>query len=133
MENKIYRYVVEFRNQKKNIEIFGLKEWYEAIVLWCLSDYEDMSEPEKYKVLLNLGKVKSKKNQVETYNKRNIVKTRPSNMFEDFESMVYSAVKLCKSYYYNNKNLIGNQIPEIVLYSAKTGINRIIEINNEKL
>lgn len=128
MENKIYRYVVEFRNQRKNIETFGLKEWYEAIVLWCLIDYEDMSEPEKYKVLLNLGKVKSKKNQIETYNKGNIIKTRPSNMFEDFESMVDSAVKLCKSHYYNNKNFMGNQIPEIFLYSVKTGIERIISI-----
>ena len=133
MENKLYRYVVEFRKQKKNIEIFGLTEWYEAIVLWCSFEHVNKYNPEKYRILLNLGKVKSKKNQIETYNKRNVIKTRPSNMFEDLDSMIDSGVKLCKSHYYKNKNSIGEEFPEIILYSVKTGIERIIEIDNKKL
>lgn len=128
----LFRYVIEFRKQKKNVKTFGLTEWYEAIVLWCSFDYMNKYHPEKYKVMLNLGKVKSKKNQIETCDKRNIVKTRPSNMFEDLESMIDSAVNVCKSHYFENKNSIGNEFPEIILYSAKVGIKQIIELNNEK-
>lgn len=128
----MFRYVIEFRKVKKNVEFFGLKEWYEAIVLWCSFDEQNIQNPENYKVLLNLGKVQSKSNMIQVEKKKGIYQTRPSNMFENLENLIDCSLKSVKHHYYANKNSIGNVIPEICVFNKNFGIKQIIDINEHE-
>lgn len=122
------RYVIEYRKVKKNVLTFGLKEWFEAIVLWCVFDESIKQQPEKYKVINNLGKVQSKANMVTVVDDRGYSKTRPGNVYSEIEPLIDSAIKQIKHHYYSNRNSIGNTIPEIILYSKPTGIKQIINL-----
>lgn len=128
----MFRYVIEFRKVKKNVEFFGLKEWYEAIVLWCSLNEQNIQNPENYKVLLNLGKVQSKNNMIQVEKKKGIYQTRPSNMFETLENLIDCSLKIVKHHYYENKNFIGNVIPEICVFNKNFGIKQIIDINKHE-
>lgn len=129
MVKENFRYVIEFRKQKKNVEIFGLKQWFEAVVFWCSYEYLNRYNPKKYKVMNNLGRCASKKNMVTLIDSKYQSKTRPSFMFEDIESLKEAAIKQIKHHYFENKNNIGDEIPEIVVFTVSEGITEVLNLN----
>ena len=133
MEEKNFRYVIEFRKQKINVETFGLKEWFEAVVFWCGYEYLNRYDPKKYKVFNNLGRCASKKNIITIIDSKHQSKTRPSFMFETLESLKEAAIKQIKHHYFENKNRItddiGDEIPEIVVYNVSEGIIEVLNLN----
>lgn len=115
-------YVVEYREVKKNVETFGLKKWFEGICLVVeISDNSEISPQilESAKVHSNLGKIQSRKNNVQVPNRKGIIETRPQNMFENLDDLIVSGSKCFKNYHYSNK--INIQVP-FVVYNKLKGI-----------
>jgi hypothetical protein len=69
-------YVIDYRKVKKNVEYFGLKEWFEGILLFCESESEvTIDNIESVKVIQNLGKIQSPNNNVRVKNRQGMVQT----------------------------------------------------------